>query len=560
MSTRTKSFFDTDQRMVLQPGPQPMQVIFERPLTHTTQPRPGQWSRRPHAQPARNEAPANVPPPKPPIPATTQAKSKLQAFQYAPDDEGQIVAAQEDDVSGENQQTTDGSSNAAQSAPDELVNGSSRQAPSLPHANTFPCTPGARLPLEDLIGNCDEAQREEPVYYSPEEQLGWNPNSSGLTPNQRKRKRAKSSSPACPTTSSQDKTSAFFGDGGAPSTAKRTPAADPAADLWQRYANGRQSGERLKPNEVGSLMFLGSPRPMETPIKSGPFRRWASTGNDWPSTKNKRRCTAGGQGTSVWQDQTAIESGGKSKVATMVQRIQETLASQRLEKERQTSQPHVAEGPSSSSPLPEKGAENFPTPGAVSPLQIRQPNIRSPPKVHPRAPEPKSRPPSQGIRTTQSGGFRVDLSKPVGDPLNPSSTGLYLQSKAKLPAYKRPSITRPLSQTKVKQIIAPPIAATVSKDFDEFGDDAFDLTADDLDELLSQKPLEQRSLYDIPQHPNPHRQSEGTSVQPSKPTVPRQTITLADDDDEFGGDDIDEESFTQAEFSATQAHRVSQHF
>lgn len=141
----------------------------------------------------------------------------------------------------------------------------------------------------------------------------------------------------------------------------------------------------------------------------------------------------------------------------------------------------------------------------------------------------------------------------MGDPLNPSTTGLYLGSKAPLPAYKRPSITRPPSQPKVQQVTAPPVAPAAVKDFDEFGDDAFDLTADDLDELLSQKPLEQRSLYDIPQHPNPPQQSANSAKQSR---APLETITI-DDDDEFGGDDIDEDSFAQAEFSATQARRVS---
>lgn len=239
----------------------------------------------------------------------------------------------------------------------------------------------------------------------------------------------------------------------------------------------------------------------------------------------------------------------------MVQRIQETLASQKLEQERNASKAPAAEAPSSSSPLPETGAEKAPTSAAVSPLQTRQANVRSPTRVQPRAHELKPRS-TQGIRRTQSGGYRVDPSKPVGDPLNPSNTGLYLGSKAPLPAYKRPSITRPPSQPRVQQVTAPPVAPVARKDYDEFGDDAFDLTADDLDELLSQKPLEQRSLYDIPQHPNPPQQSADSAKQPR---APLETITI-DDDDEFGGDDIDEDSFAQAEFSATQAPRVSHNF
>ncbi|KAK4506536.1 hypothetical protein PRZ48_000268 [Zasmidium cellare] len=535
MATRTKSFFDQD---------------------HQRKPRPGQWSRRPHDRPPTNETPTNPAPPKPPIPATSQAKSKLQAFQF--------VAAGPVETPKENTATADHnmgdeSGSGSLSAQSNKTDGT----PQLPHANTFPCTPGARLPLEDLIGNCDETIQKEPVHESPEEQIGWHPQSSSdlLTPNQRKRKRAKSSSPSCPNTSSQqERASGFFGESGAPS-AKKTPAADPATDLWQRYANGRANGETLNIPEIGNLIFQASPRPIETPVKGGPLRRWASTGNDWPSTKNKKRCTGTRQSINVWQDQTAVESGGKSKVATMVQKIQETLASQKLEQAQAKAVARTADAPSSSSPLPEIGAEGFPTPAAVSPLQSRQANVKSPLRtVQPPLRIQELKPPSQRpqFRPTQSGGFRTESSRPVGDPLNPGTAGsLHLHSKAPLPAYKRPSITKAPSQPKVPQVIAPPRAPAANKDFDDFGDDAFDLTADDLDELLSQAPVEQRALYDIPQHPNPPSQVQSKAIPQDAPPRPQaETITL-DDDDEFGDDDLDEDSFVQAEFSATQAQRMS---
>lgn len=430
------------------------------------------------------------------------------------------------------------------------------RTPSMPHANTFPSTPGARLPLKDLIGNCDEANVEEPAVKSPEEQLGWIPNSSsGTTPNKRKRKRAKSSSPSCPATSSQHACAPLGSvDYGATSSVKRTPAPDPVADLWLRYANGKPSGGTSEVSRISSLVFQGSPRPVETPVKSGPFRRWASTGNDWPTTKTKRRGLDQKHSIAVWQDQTAAASGGTSKVASMVQKMQQTLATQGLEQQQQqpdNAKPAVVtrDCPSSSSPLPEVGTESFPTPAVVSPLQGRQAHSRSPHKhatVPSKTNEPKDRPQSRGSREPLSGSGGGNI-KPVGDPLNPGAgLRLHLQSKAPLPAYKRPSITRPPSQPQGPR--APPTTLP-SRDFDEFGDDAFESIADDIDKLLSQR---ESSI----QHRHPAQKQWAAERQAPLPASPKEIIKL-DDDDEFDCGDIDEDSFVQAEFSATQSLRVS---
>lgn len=93
-----------------------------------------------------------------------------------------------------------------------------------------------------------------------------------------------------------------------------------------------------------------------------------------------------------------------------------------------------------------------------------------------------------------------------------------------------------------------------AEDLDEFGDD-MDFTADDLDELMSQ-PLQNRSLHDIPEHPNPPPQPQSL---PAQQSVIEDLEDLADDDfdDEFACDDLDENSFIEAELQATQAYRAS---
>jgi DNA replication ATP-dependent helicase Dna2 len=106
--------------------------------------------------------------------------------------------------------------------------------------------------------------------------------------------------------------------------------------------------------------------------------------------------------------------------------------------------------------------------------------------------------------------------------------------------------------------VVPPKPAPISADVDEF-DEAFDLTADDLDEILSQQPLHQRSLYDIPEYTGPPPRTDISSQAGPAPLQKLQPPIVLNDEDEFGDDDLDEESFVQAEFSATQAmKRVSQ--
>lgn len=513
MASRTKSFFDADPKNNKRLGGG---------FGH------GQWKRNGSNRPALSEAPTNVAPPPPPIPATAEAKLKLKAFQF---------------VAGDN------------STP-----------PSATHT-AFPCTPGARLPLEDLIGDCDAVIDEVPVERSPQEQIGWIPNSSNelLTPNRRrKRKRAKSSSPPSAAHSSsqpRDGLASF------PDRANmKTPAADPTADLWQRY-NGKASGDgSRKLPEISSLAFNASPRPLETPVKGGGLRRWVSTGNDWPSSKHKKRCSNGRASVNVWQDQTGADSASRSKVASMVQRIQESLATQRIEQEHEQEMEQAMEhdnsemtvesnaARSSSSPPPVMSKEALmPPPANISPVAARRTTMAPPSKEKQSHAPPlysESRPQSSLVRRTESGGMSAGS---MGDPLHPTAAArLHLQSKAPLPAYKRPSITKP-PQPKLQQVAAP---AHVIPDLDEFGD-AFDLDEDDLTELLSQKPLQQRSLYDIPEHPNPPQSRPMlTDVQGA---IRQQPITLDDDDDgdEFGDDDLDVDSFAQAEFSATQAFRVS---
>lgn len=303
----------------------------------------------------------------PPIAASKKAKSKLKAFQFiegAPeqrDDEAIPAPAHED----RNQAEASRQTIVAPLKPPASMSASKRP-PGLPTAKTFPSTPVTRLPLADLIGGTDHAlNRLNILQLSPEERIGWGHSQSpdSKLSRQGPRKRARSSSPA---SSSQHEVSARFSQQkDAFSIHKlqqtlKTPQADPAADLWSRYAinTNIKDNQSLAPPIFSHLINESSPRVGENRASSGGvggLRRWASCGTEWPTSASKRRRTndrprrdnpdhvlANISGNRGSQD----NSPGKSRVGRLVEMIHESL----------TRQPRAVspQPPSSSSPLPEK--------------------------------------------------------------------------------------------------------------------------------------------------------------------------------------------------------------
>jgi DNA replication ATP-dependent helicase Dna2 len=244
----------------------------------------------------------------------------------------------------------------------------------------------------------------------------------------------------------------------------------------------------------------------------------------------------------------------------MVQKIQHSLVTQRQERVSASVLAAVtADCPSSSSPLPDTGLESFAKSQVVSPLQAR----KTAALVHGKGGVSLHREPALEESLKSSDPDQASGAvKQIGDPMDPGAAPTYsLRSRAPLPAYKRPSITRVLSQQQVQQTAAStetPVAEN-SHD-DEFGDDEFDLTVDDIDALCSQIPPD-KTLDDIPKHPG-HTLS-GTLNSVVRQTQPLQQAPIIDlvedDEDEFGGD-IDEDTLVQAEYSASQAFQVSHRF
>ncbi|KAK6443340.1 DNA replication endonuclease-helicase Dna2 [Oleoguttula sp. CCFEE 5521] len=558
MSSRTKSFFEQN---------------------HNTKARPASWNKGNNIRPPLGDSTNITAPPKLSIPPTSQAKAKLQAFALvkggddrprasveAKENAAPTTLSQSNADTGESPHHARGETTTESAQQDRSSGPVAHKTPALPHAHTFPCTPGARLSLEDLIGD-DEIRQPLVKEASPEEQLTWVPNSSSsnLTPN-RKRKRAKSSSPSCPQSSSQRGPGLAFEGIGA---GQETPEADPATDLWQRlYGSRNMAASALKLPDLGPLAFQASPRPLETPIKSSGLRRWASTGNDWPNNQGKKRRTNEVSKLSLLQEN-GVGSGGRSKVAAWVEKIQGDLAQQKLTEPRLVSETIQH---SSTSPLPVTGNRNAdsrscdasPTEAqhSVVPLQAQDVQISTNVAIETSMP-----PPEVPQRTISAPARPVQGSESRSNPPAAGHYGaeainaapLHLRSKAPLPAFKRPSITRP-------PIVVPPPVAIVPRSMpavmeDDFGDD-MDLTNEDFEELMSQAPKHQASAP-ITQaiapcavaHPELPVEDEYGAIDDD---VAAAAVAFEDDDDdEFGGYDLDEESFMAAESQATQGNRAS---
>ncbi|THX47186.1 hypothetical protein D6D11_06537 [Aureobasidium pullulans] len=455
-------------------------------------------------KPSMNEATSKpAPPPKPPIQPSTETKSKLKAFEFArhPDKEN------------------DTSTTAPASPVKQL------EAPSSPiktvQDRPLPSTPAMRLPLADLIGNAEDAlRRPTPQEESPVEEIGWIANSShpDLTPRQRRR-RPQSSSPV----SSSQNDVADLPDANLPLSAFKTPKADPAAELWTRYATARNPDDTPIEKRIPSFAHLindSSPRSApRTPGGSvGGLRRWASCGLEFPSSRVKRRRVNG-----IFRDNNNNNtdpgdlSAAKplSRVGMLVEKVQESLAHKDL--------------PSSSSPLPDKG--EFPSVHmATSDHQQSQP---------------------RSARSSQQYSYQHEDTEF-------DDADITLDDIADI---------QPTAAVQNNSMSNTTIMNTIDEDDDEFGDD---LDVDEIENAVSffeSRPGTSNGQFTS----QPNTCAIAQSHPPLPPSAPPQqqqqqqqpqTFDLTgfsddDDDDEFGGSDLDEEQFAQAEMAATQALEAS---
>lgn len=375
MSTRQKSFFD-------QGNNKKVCVLHDSEFSFTVllmiQPRP-YWQRnsKPDDVHRRDDSYNKPKMVATPIAASAATKSKLKAFHFAEDSKTPAVCDESirkrDPSDKENQVTTRGHTSAPGSQVD-ISNQPSTQSATPKARKDCPQTPLSRLPLADLIGSTEDPLNRAGLEVTPDERVYWNHSphssdqmSSSATPATRRgKKRARSSSPA---SASQNEVSSHF------ATKKnldplqkslKTPQADPATDLWNRYAinaGNLQDGPPLP----AFAHLIHSPSPHSAGNDGSVLRRSLSGGFEFGASKAKRRRINSGARDGNGHDMLRVqaedghdgqESLKMSRVGSLVERIQATLKSRNVT--------HAA-APSSSSPLPETGGDDMIPP--LSPLR-----------------------------------------------------------------------------------------------------------------------------------------------------------------------------------------------
>ena len=289
----------------------------------------------------------------PPLAVSSQSKSKLSAFAFAAGDGPQESRPEQAGglARGDSkQQRQDSKGNCDQNGASKVSHESQDSPTTLPKAP--PQTPAARLPLAELMANPEEnAARLAAQDASPEERVFWEHTRSSGSSNrtsfvnipggQRVRKRARSSSPA--PSPQGDSTRAPGGkttfDLQPLQESLRTPRANPADDLWNRYAVEHGA----KPSACGPvnptfahLLNSSSPRSdVNAAAVPAGLRRAASCGTEWPTSKSKKRKlsqpsladAADHLVAAPKQDQSPSQGRSKlSRVSLLVERVQESLA------------------------------------------------------------------------------------------------------------------------------------------------------------------------------------------------------------------------------------------
>lgn len=262
---------------------------------------------------------------------------------------------------------------------------------------------------------------------------------------------------------------------------------------------------------------------------------------EWPTSKAKKRRT-----NPVFRDQPedVLESRESAKqhlakvsrVGMLVEQMQATLA--------QPADKHRRDGPSSSSPLPEKGV--FGDGPVISPTSRGQRPDQHPDTEH------------HDARGNQSQTYRSQHSQRNVDADNVLPAESASQDLTTAPAHS----------TRLE-----PIKEDFGDvDFDEFDDD-MDITAEDIESAV---PLfaahsSQNKRQKVSPEPQPARPQVSAQLRPDPKSISpgkQKALTTHDDEDddygdldveedEFGDLDVDEDSFAAAEVAATQAYHAS---
>ncbi|RYO80588.1 hypothetical protein DL766_002212 [Monosporascus sp. MC13-8B] len=253
-----------------------------------------QWSRSKSHSTMNHAAAAPKGPARPLEPVSGATKNKLNAFTFcpplpppAPEADGFEGLPGNDENKGPKQNEHAESTSAAEA--------------SLSWIDKSSITPVSRLKWQDLIGA--PQQRDDRQDMSPNERILWDTkqaqsyNVSPMMPRKRGKKRARSSSPiSSPAANSKSNTPVVNVKKLA--EALKSPHADPALDLWDRFAlSGSTSATPLDAANpaLAQMMVSSSPQPPRTrgavPAEGG-LRRTISCGAHWPKRRRTDRADA----------------------------------------------------------------------------------------------------------------------------------------------------------------------------------------------------------------------------------------------------------------------------
>ncbi|RWA07722.1 hypothetical protein EKO27_g7386 [Xylaria grammica] len=225
--------------------------------------------------------------------------------------------------------------------------------PSLPldpmrHLNT----PVSRLAWQDLIGDSDAKGEDEES--SPQEKIEWDTKQKpiyAVSPMPRKRgsKRARSSSPVSSPAAAASKTMTPAVNVKKLSAALKSPRADPAIELWDRFSlSGSTVTTPLGATNpaLAQIMVSSSPQPPKfagvgAGRGEGGLRRAISCGVNWPKRRRVERAE-----TALSMDVTAEESPRNNSKTSMVNALLESVTGELNRSKAAQTQLNVLKSPS----------------------------------------------------------------------------------------------------------------------------------------------------------------------------------------------------------------------
>ncbi|KAH8598843.1 hypothetical protein B0O99DRAFT_614310 [Bisporella sp. PMI_857] len=483
---------------------------------------------------------------KPPLPVSTSTKNKLAVFEFRGQSENDkptnppvisLLSSDEKENGSPIETELQQKQNDTKSLSDLLTAEES--------STSFPSTPAGRLALPDLIEMGDVKREVQGV--SPEDRIEWDQRSSaspfGI---RRAKKRARSSSPA---SSPAAKASDHLNSRGEP--------LDPGSELWGRYSLGNlnmHTPQGALIPALANIMFTSSPQPSRngTPRSGSTLRRTNSCGTSFP----KRRRIGGPENADVITESVNI---GPSKLSVLIQTVQRGFT---------PSKPLVVEAnPHKSSRDQEKSPSCKKYQAPIDKLQMDQGPSQQVARIQTlNKPELMETSPSAQSHASDYGEFDdEDLDASLLDafvrpdvPFNASeestSGSAYepslgrgantqlvplhpLVRNSKYPNRRIPSPIKP----KVVQL---PSTKPEGDEFDDSDEDLFAAGLDDMVACFSKKEENKAGS------PAPKLALNSRSPQKRRRVV-------ADSDDEFGDNELDDNDFEVAEKAATQAIQQS---